>query len=49
MQCYEYEQDYGRQFLTTEEKVERLQKYKEWLENEAKGVDEAMKRIKKAK
>ena len=49
MQCYEYEQDYGRQFLTTEEKVERLQKYKEWLENEAEGVDEAMTRIKKAK
>jgi hypothetical protein len=49
MQCYEFEDDYGRQFLTTEEKVTKLQKYKEWLENEAKGVDEAITRIKKAK
>jgi len=49
MQCYEFEDEYGRQFLTTEEKVAKLQKYKEWLENEAKGVDEAIARVKKAK
>ena len=38
----------GRQFLTKEEKVEKLQKYKEWLDNEAKGVDETIQKIKKA-
>lgn len=38
----------GRRFLTTEEKVEKLQNYKQWLEQEAKGVDEAIKKLKKA-
>ena len=50
MQCEtscgdEYE---GRRFLTTEERVEKLQGYKQWLEQEAKGVDEAIKKLKKA-
>ncbi|HLD43623.1 MAG TPA: hypothetical protein VJB08_06605 [Candidatus Nanoarchaeia archaeon] len=36
-----------RQFLTNEEKIEKLQEYKNWLEKEAKGVAEAMSRIKK--
>ncbi|MBU0497518.1 MAG: hypothetical protein KKC68_05145 [Candidatus Thermoplasmatota archaeon] len=36
----------GRHFLTTEEKIEHLQQYKKWLENEAKGVEEAIKKIK---
>jgi len=38
----------GRRFLTTEEKVDKLQDYKKWLESEAKGVDEAIKKLKKA-
>ena len=36
----------GRHFLTTDEKIEKLQKYKTWLENETKGVEEAIKKIK---
>ena len=36
-----------RSFLTSQEKVEKLQEYKKWLESEAKGVDEAISRIKK--
>jgi hypothetical protein len=31
---------HGRQYLTKEEKIERLQEYKEWLESESKGVSE---------
>jgi len=38
----------GRQFLTTEEKIERLKEYKKWLENESKGVEEAIEKLKKA-
>ncbi len=38
----------GRRFLTAEEKVEKLQGYKQWLESEAKGVDETIKKLKKA-
>ena len=38
----------GRQFLTTEEKIERLKEYKKWLENERKGVEEAIEKLKKA-
>lgn len=37
-----------RRFLTTEEKVEKLQDYKSWLDSEAKGVEEAIKKLKKA-
>jgi hypothetical protein len=35
--------------LTSEEKIERLEEYKEWLESEAKGVSEAIAEIKKKK
>jgi hypothetical protein len=35
-----------RMFLTKEEKIAHLKKYKEWLENEAKGVDEALAKLK---
>ncbi len=35
-----------RMFLTKEEKINHLNKYKEWLENEAKGVDEAIAKLK---
>jgi len=34
-------------FLTKEEKIESLNKYKEWLENEANGVDEAIANLNK--
>jgi hypothetical protein len=38
----------NRHFLTAEEKIEHLKKYKEWLEMETKGVDEAIANLKKA-
>ncbi len=37
-----------RMFLTKEEKITHLNKYKEWLQNEAKGVDEALAKLKEA-
>jgi hypothetical protein len=37
-----------RMFLTTNEKIVHLTKYKEWLQNEAKGVDEAIAKLKEA-
>lgn len=39
---------HGRQFFTSDEKIEMLERYKEWLTNETKGVDEAIERLKKA-
>ncbi len=39
---------HGRMFLTKEEKIEHLTKYKEWLQNETKGVDEAIAKLKEA-
>ncbi len=47
MQC-ECVSEYGRNFLTREEKVEKLKEYKEWLDAESKGVEEAIKDLKKA-
>ncbi len=38
--------DHPRMFLTKEEKIIHLNKYKEWLQNEAKGVDEAIAKLK---
>lgn len=38
----------GRHFLTTDEKVEKLEEYKQWLENESKGVEEAIAKLKEA-
>ncbi len=38
----------GRQFLTSEEKIEKLEEYKNWLDNESKGVEEAIEKLKKA-
>jgi hypothetical protein len=35
-------------YLTKDEKINQLNKYKEWLENEAKGVDEAIAKLKEA-
>ena len=36
---------HGRQFLTKEEKINKLTKYKNWLDNESKGVQETMTKI----
>jgi len=35
-------------FLTKEEKTDQLKKYKEWLENETKGVNEAIAKLKES-
>jgi hypothetical protein len=37
----------GRHFFTKEERVEVMQRYKEWLEKEAKGVEEAIEQLNK--
>ena len=37
----------GRQFFTKEERAEVLERYREWLEKEAKGVGEAIERMNK--
>ena len=37
----------GRKFFTKEERAEVLERYKDWLEKEAKGVQEAIERMKK--
>jgi hypothetical protein len=33
---------HGRHFLTKEEKIAKLKEYKQWLDNESKGVEEAI-------
>jgi len=38
----------GRHFLTKEEKIEKLDEYKQWLNNESKGVEETISKLKKA-
>jgi len=38
----------GRYFLTKEEKIEHLEKYKKWLEKEKQGVEEEINELKKA-
>lgn len=38
----------GRHFLTKEEKIEKLEEYKKWLENEKKGVEETIADLNKA-
>jgi len=43
-----YPGHYPRRFLTKEEQIEHLTKYKEWLQNEAKGIDEAIANLKEA-
>jgi hypothetical protein len=42
------ETHYGRNFLTKEEKIEKLKEYKDWLDNESKGVQETIEKIKGA-
>jgi len=37
---------HGRQFLTKEEKINKLTEYKNWLDNESKGVEEAITQLK---
>jgi hypothetical protein len=39
---------HGRHFLTTEEQIEKLEEYKNWLDNESKGVEETIEKLKKA-
>ena len=34
-----------RMFLTKEEKIEHLQKYKNWLDSESKGVEETITKL----
>ena len=38
----------GRSFLTKEEKIQKLEEYKDWLDSESKGVKEAIEKIKKS-
>ncbi len=48
MMCGPYEcESEGRSFLTADEKVQKLEEYKDWLEKEAQGVEEAIARIRK--
>ena len=37
---------HGRLFLTKEEKLEKLKEYKNWLDNERKGVEETIEQLK---
>jgi hypothetical protein len=37
-----------RHFPTKKEKIQHLEEYKKWLENEAKGVEESIEDLKKA-
>ena len=37
--------DHGRHFLTKEEKIKKLTEYKTWLDNESKGVEEAITKL----
>ena len=37
----------NRHFLTKDEKIEKLQEYISWLENELKGVEETIDQIRK--
>ena len=43
MCCYTH---HGRLFLTKEEKLEKLTEYKNWLDNESKGVEETIAKLK---
>lgn len=38
----------GRSFLTRGEKIAKLKDYKDWLDNESKGVEEAIVELNKA-
>ena len=38
----------GRSFLTSEEKINKLEDYRKWLDNESKGVQESISKLKKA-
>ncbi len=38
---------HGRKYLTKEEKIKKLEEYKETLDTEAKGVDERIKELEK--
>ena len=38
--------NHGRMFLTKDEKLKKLKEYKDWLDNESKGVEEAISQLK---
>ncbi|HEY4675388.1 MAG TPA: hypothetical protein VIH48_04970 [Candidatus Bathyarchaeia archaeon] len=40
--------DHPRMFLTKEEKIKKLSEYKEWLDNESKGVAETIAKLKES-
>ena len=42
-----HEQGGERFFLTKDEKIKRLVEYKDWLDNEMKGVEETIQELKK--
>ncbi len=46
--CGHHDMMYRRHFITKEEKIEHLKEYKKSLENEMKGVDELIERLKNA-
>jgi hypothetical protein len=48
-ECCGYGYEYGRRFLTREEKIKRLEEYKEYLDQEAAGVAERIEELKKEK
>jgi len=37
-----------KRFLALEEKIKKLKAYKEWLDNESKGVEETISKLKEA-
>lgn len=39
---------HGRMFLTKEEKIKKLTEYKNWLDNESKGVEETITKLKES-
>lgn len=41
-----YDKHCGRRFLTKQEKIGKLEEYKKWLDNESKGVEEAISKFK---
>jgi hypothetical protein len=50
--CHEEENmcctHHPRMFLTKEEKIKKLNEYKEWLDNESKGIAETIAKLKES-
>jgi hypothetical protein len=47
--CCGFGYEYGRRFLTREEKIKRLEEYKDYLDQEAAGVAERIEELRKEK